>query len=535
MMNRKNAFSYIMWFVYSMAVCVSLFVLASTLSKQAGYSEAVGYGVSGLWLIISGLIVFLIHKLAGNFSGGGEKGRIPALVAESLVVVILFAVGIFLRVQGLAGAGEDASYYELTKVVEGQTIPAVVHGASYIYLQLLHLVYLIFGNKFIAGIWLQIVLQIMAGFFLYRAVRKAAGIFASLVTLGFVVAGPLMIEESLSLSPENLFLAIYAIALYACVKCISGSKSLVSCIVAGVLIAVVCYLDFMGVTLLVVTVVGLLFEKNEDDRSLPERLVGSLLCILSCGAGFVLLIFVDSLVSGKAFGSVIAAWWELYCPSVFSVPTVLKISSASVDVMLLLLLMALGIFGYWCSFYKERQSIWILLAIMLVAIQCFGMTTTEVNGYLNLYIVFAILAGASLTNMFAFGDDDEDLRPLGKMIEKEEKEVTTRKSRVAAAKEEPVAEETVVKERRVPVLPERKPRTVAIEEPDMPKEPVVSKEPEMTKESEAKEAEPKVKFLENPLPLPKKHVKKVLDYDIKLTPGMYHYDVEVDDDDDYDI
>jgi hypothetical protein len=47
-------------------------------------------------------------------------------------------------------------------------------------------------------------------------------------------------------------------------------------------------------------------------------------------------------------------------------------------------------------------------------------------------------------------------------------------------------------------------------------------------------AEP-IAFLANPLPLPKKHVKKEMDYEYPVEEKDMKYDVEVDDSDDYDI
>ena len=52
------------------------------------------------------------------------------------------------------------------------------------------------------------------------------------------------------------------------------------------------------------------------------------------------------------------------------------------------------------------------------------------------------------------------------------------------------------------------------------------------------EDSPKVKLLDNPLPGPKKHVSKVLDYDLQLErmPRVFQrYDIKVSDDDDFDI
>uniref|UniRef100_UPI0040578AE9 hypothetical protein n=1 Tax=Acetatifactor sp. TaxID=1872090 RepID=UPI0040578AE9 len=505
MMNRKNAFSYIMWFVYSMAVCVSLFAIAANLSVQAGFSEAVGYGVGAVWLVLGGLIVFLVHKLVGNLVDGKEFNKLPAMIAEALIAVILVVVGIFLRVKGLSIAGDDATYYELAKVAEGQSIPIVVHGASYIYLQLLHFVYFLFGNKFVAGIWLQICLQMIAALCLYAAVRKKVGVIAATIVLGFMTVGPSMVEETLSLSPEMFLLAVFCLVLYFAIRCICGTKGSIMSLITGLCISVVCYLDISGVCLLFFSVVGLLQEVGDEERSLSGRLLSSLLCIVGSVVGFLFFMLLDALVSGKAFASVIMAWWNLYVPTTFSIPNDLKLSSVGVDVLLLLLLMAWGIFGYWISFFKERQSAWIWLACLLVLLQCFGMTTAETNGYLLVYIVFAILSGISITNMLGLGDEEDEMKPLDRMIRKEEKTVMV-SGRGRVVEESPVSGRD----------------RVNVQE-------------SVAKDEESKEEKTKVKYLDNPLPLPKKHVKKTLDYDYDVAVEQDDYDFVVDDNDDYDI
>jgi len=57
----------------------------------------------------------------------------------------------------------------------------------------------------------------------------------------------------------------------------------------------------------------------------------------------------------------------------------------------------------------------------------------------------------------------------------------------------------------------------------------------ITAEEELQLAFPKVQFIENPLPLPKKHVKKVMDFDYEIKDGMEDFDIEVAADDDFDL
>ena len=47
--------------------------------------------------------------------------------------------------------------------------------------------------------------------------------------------------------------------------------------------------------------------------------------------------------------------------------------------------------------------------------------------------------------------------------------------------------------------------------------------------------EEKSRFIENPLPLPKKHVKREMDYEYKVAPEDMKFDIEVDEKDDFDL
>lgn len=55
-----------------------------------------------------------------------------------------------------------------------------------------------------------------------------------------------------------------------------------------------------------------------------------------------------------------------------------------------------------------------------------------------------------------------------------------------------------------------------------------------TGEKEQPEKERRVEFLENPLPLPKKHEKRVMDYKLDSDKDLGGYDIYVAEDDDFD-
>lgn len=54
-------------------------------------------------------------------------------------------------------------------------------------------------------------------------------------------------------------------------------------------------------------------------------------------------------------------------------------------------------------------------------------------------------------------------------------------------------------------------------------------------EVENMETKKEIKLIENPLPLPKKHVKKTMDYRFEPEPEFMKYDIEVKENDDFDL
>lgn len=536
---KKNVFSYLIWLIYSAAICICLLGISGSLSSRAGYPEAYGYGAGGLWLLFGGLTVFLMHKLLARADSAEENSRIKALVTESFFAVLLFAAGIFLRVNGLAAAGENEAYFEAAKVAEGLEIPRIVHGAVYVYLQLLHFVFVVFGNKLLAGIWLQIILQIITGIFLYLAVRRLAGATAALTMLAFLMTGPLMVKEALLLSPRPFFLAVYAIGLFACALCISGRRHPAIFLIAGMGAAVVTYLDIAGISLLAFTLCGLLMRKSGEDRPFSRRLFGAFVCLAGSGAGFLLIIGLDALSSSKEVWAVLTAWQRIFLPSGFVLPMAVDTTVATVDVLILILLMTVGIFSYWCTFRTERQTVWIIPAVTLIVIQLFGMTGEEMKAYSLLYILFTVLAGIGLGSVFRKDavespeeSGEENVAEAGLEVElstetkglTDEDKREEKKTQIKAKREieiEDLSEE------------EEKPEPEEKEFPQIEEE----QEPEEEDLSDtANEAEkPKVKLLYNPLPLPKKHVKKVMDYDRKFEEMQDDFDLCIDENDDYDI
>ena len=150
-------------------------------------------------------------------------------------------------------------------------------------------------------------------------------------------------------------------------------------------------------------------------------------------------------------------------------------------------ILASGVFSYWCRIKCERQSVWLAQVLALGILSGYGMLSEDMPGFTLLYLLLAIVAGAGIQAILPY--ELERLRDAGEM-----------------------PSETV---EAVPVG--AVPRKHRLKVQDL--------------ETEDPETD-KIQFIENPLPLPKKHVPKVLDY--KLGDSVGDYDYPVADDDDFD-
>lgn len=481
---KKNIFSYIMWIVYSGSTCVGILGLSAFACSAAGYPAEYGFGVAGAYLLLIGLLVLLGRRLVlkKDQSESRSDKKQYGKVLESLGFVLLLAAGLWLRISQLMTISEAASgtaYLEVAFVTVGGSVPQVVHGATYFYLWLLHVLFFVFGNHVSVALILQIVLQLLGIFAWYFAVRKLAGVLAAVVSFAFLMVSPYMVGICAEVSPAFLLFLFYSIVLCCAVGCLKSSCNPVWVVFAGVATGIVTYLDIFGVTILLFFV-SVLSLKREKKHGFWYSKGAVILCAVSGAVvGFFLTIGIDSLISGKAFGNVLWAWYKLYQPA-FSMALAESCTWGNniwglVDVILLLGGMLAGCFSFWCNRKYNCQGVWIALAVILTMLLALQMEKSNVGSNAYLYIVFTVLAGIGIQAVFL----------------KCEKEVA----------ETEVEVQTTVEA-----------QMIAVEQ----------KQPSA------------VQFLENPLPVPKKHMPKTLDYRLKGDDGD-QFDLDVTEEDDFDI
>lgn len=488
---NKTGFSYLLWGIYSLTVilgfgCIGIY--AGSLYGLDMMISAVAAGViaGGILLIFTGARMLLVKKENAERSGN------LWLVWEGLAVVLLLGAGIALRVGFFRWAGEEDAYYEAAKVIAGQGVPQVAHGAVYFYLQLLNSLFLVVGNKWAAGIWMQIVLQLLGTLVLYFALRMLAGKVSALITMGIFMLSPAGIGEALTYSSRMLYFLQFSIGLlwiafFLKMQC-SGKSGRwydgLLLFLMGSWIALLCYQDVAGVILLLFAASVLWLKKEPVNGKRKSGIPELLIILLGTGVSFCGYLALDAWGSGSVFVRIWNTWCRLFAPETPVLATPFQPQHISVYIGILVVsgFLLSGVFSFWFRKKEEKFSPWILPGVGVIAGTVCQITSDEISGQSLLFWLGAVLAGIAVTEW-------------------------------GYRKEEMVWEQIA--------------RMEAAEEDDLV---ILAESTQPTAES----AQP-VQFIENPLPLPKKHVKKVMDYDRKTQAENWDYEIDVAEDDDFDI
>jgi hypothetical protein len=488
----KNVFCYVMWFLYTLLTGIALAGVGGVLCGRAGVQTYWGILFAILILAVTGGIAWLFRRFGAVLSLWGKKRPGGTFALECVLAAGLLILGGLFRIWGMEGAAGGEEYYEIAKVVAGGEIPQIVHGAVYFYVQLLHGAFRLLGNRYIVGIWLQIVLQLAGSLGLFLTVRKKCGAVTALVTLGFCMCGPYMIGRALVLSPEILYFVLIAAAAAVTVSGYQDRLLPVAFLFIGILAALCAYLDVAG-WLLLPAAVFVIFAGCREENPSGKRAAAILLCVVGAVLGMMICIFTDAFFSGKSFQGVVKAWLLLYKPDGFGLPASVGGADSWTESFLLFTGMAFGVFSFWYDREKEHISVYTVLIIAVALASCFGIFTEEMPGFYALYLLLALSAGQGIGQCFwgkAAAKVQEEGMPLGAVAEEQDSLQILDMDGEDSGKLQTGGTES-----------ERNP----------------------------------VRYLENPLPLPKKHVKRVMDYPLKEEAIGDDFDYPIAENDDFDI
>ena len=491
MTYRKTWFDYVLWAVYA-GVCV---ILLAYVGNRI-YVSYVGAPLATLGTFLPFPLLLCIYVGIRLSSQAMRKkyhmSAHTAAITESLVVSVSFVFGLIIRLrEGLlmapiyesAPSFEPGEYYEMAVVRAGAESPALAHGLSDLFVRSLRGVFSFLGNSMMAAMLFQILLQLLILLFAYLAIRKAAGRFAACTVLLLLAFSNVFIRKIYVIDPACMLLAVLTVGLWlvlSFVKETRGGKgglgSLPGAAFLGIVLGLLCYLE-MGLLLLFLFFAGLFTGKMSGGGR--KRLVGSLFLTLAGSAvGFLCAIGIDVSFSGISFEQGFMTWMAPYLSVGMEARMSGAIGAAYPFFAVLFLLAAFLGFEFIRGSREQDFTLWFLPCILVSPAFFLDFSVVGFGGAALFF--WTVMAALGLKNA-VFGGQAEALREKIEEIN-------------AAAVPIPAAN---------PVA--------------------------------AASAEKKPRFLENPLPLPKKHVKREMDYDYEVAETDMHYQVEVAEGDDFDL
>lgn len=488
MTYRKTWLSYLIWILYT-SLCVMLLAFAGY-SVYGVYVKAAPAKLGALLVFPLLVCAYLALRQSALIIRRKRSMSLHSkLMTEAFCVSVSFVFGFLTRLRVLSsttlfasGDAPGGDFMEKALVRAGESIEPIAHGISYLYVLMLSSVFSFLGNSVSAAMLLQIVLQLASMLLGYRLMKAAAGRFAACLTLLLLAFSPVFVEKTAVIDPECLFLLFYLFGLLSAVFYTRavladryGWRNVFAAILPGAMIGILTYFELAAVTLLFFFAV-LFVGKREDEQAneIGKNFLRLFVTLVSCLAVFFILIGVDAAASGVSLERSLYVWAYPYLQIGGTVTRLGELYGNVLFCIILFLPAAFLVFAFFRSGKEQDHAIWLFFCILFTPLLFWEVWTVELSG---LSLFFWSAAAALGVKNCLFGGEAEVVQAKIEQIN-------------AAAAPIPVTESVTASQ--------QKPR-----------------------------------FLENPLPVPKKHVKKELDYDYPVAPEMMHFDLESSEEDDF--
>lgn len=508
MTYKKTWLSCILWAVYTCVTGIMLADYTMLFWKMYVSSDNRAYMIAFTFVayaLVLGLYC-LFRKTSAVIWKNRSINEHTALMWEIFAVLFIFAIGIlyrfYLYLQNGADTIVETQFYHMAVVQEGKSVEPLVHGASYLYVHFLSFVFSFLGNKVIAAVWMQIIIEMLTLLLSYFLIRKMLGRITACIVMLIMSVSAAYTSQIFELTPEILFFLLYLIGMYAvgsyvkayCDNRLGIPMTILGALFSGIVIGILAYLDPISLTLIIILagVITGVHAKTDRKKVIPFLLflVSAAVCVLTI-AGVLTL---DSYVSGDKIERVSMAWLDLYMKHLQTNTIINKHNYSMIECIVQVMLAAFLVMAFWNKRKTQNMTPWICLMLLLAPAP---LSSVGILNYQVYYVfIWSVLAGLGLQQSLVFEYDN-----------------VTQHNNDAEPRDN-TAEYQAVQQGNVP---EYKP-----EQQDKPAE-----------SPESPSSKPR--FIENPLPLPKKHEKREMGYQYEVAEDKMKYDIEVEDNDDFDL
>lgn len=547
MTYRKTWFSYVLWILYTILCAILLTVFAGgvwtaylagipydrgfpapVITPLAGWSDDVLFVLGLLILPVTVFLYWAVRSLAGVIRKKYRLKERTQRIWECATVLLILAGGVTLRIMCMqhviSMAGNELfvaeqidgmQYYDMA-VAGGNMMSYTLNRISYLYVTCLSVAVSFLGHKIASAIVLQMILQIAGILLAYVVTRKIAGRLPACIVLLYLSCSRCCLRMLTCFGPEWLFFVLYMIGMLIvvsfirnyCENRLSKLSALFGAAAAGAVAGMlVCIVPAAAPLMLMFVAVATGHKKKTDEAPIYHSVRVSAAVI-----AVAVLVCALMLVSAVWFGSPDGRFdfGNLKLWNTFGAPFI-NLSPYLYDVYifgLLIIPASFLIFEFFRSGREQNYTLWILLCI-IVAPTPLAVIGDDRFGLLSLYI-WAVLAGLGLQNCM-FGGRAKVVQAVIEQINAAADREAGDESTKSDGTEEMAGDNAGINGQEQTENTEDIYETADSGRPQNPR------------------------FIENPLPLPKKHVKKEMDYQYPVEEKDMKYDIEVSEQDDFDI
>ncbi len=510
MIFKRTWLSSLLWAVYTCVAGVLLAIYAVLFWKNEIGTGTVYYMIAFVALVLVLIIAccLLINKAASKIRSKYRISRRAATIWEIITVFCICCAGLIYRVEMYMHYGlhsmEVTEHYLAASGNIGEYAEIILHGASYLYILCLSFILSFFEN---ATVWLHIFIQTATLLLAYFAVKKMVGKIAACITMLMLAVSSVYVNQIFITSPEGLFFALYLIGMITvgdyvksyCRNRLNAVTAICGAVLSGIVIGTLTYLDAVSVTLFVLLpglITGICKTNEDEEKSKTFTTQFAVLLIILVVSTAILMVMgafaLDAYASGLAYREVAEAWLELYM-SYLRINYMPHLSEYYVIEYVQIIMAVFLVISFWNTEKKQNASPWIVLMLLIAP------TPPARIGVLP-YQVFSIFIWSALAGIGFQQSCISEVKYTVKAAESENAAKTEKVTETSEAETVEIAEKT-----------------------------------EQSAESQNNKPDPKPRFIENPLPLPKKHVRKELDFQYEVPEDKMKFDIEIKENDDFDI
>lgn len=561
---KKTWFSYIIW-ILTTILSIALLV---TFSKSFGamfhlkFNSVYGiYALRACSIVLPAIICFLLHRFIPSFNKLElKKSHRVCLHTISLIcmIVIFFVLRVSL-IQNISDYSliSNSPFFEAAKIgTAGTIIEGTCKNTFYIYNSIVSSVFLFLGNKESVLLVIQLIIQFIATIAIYIAGRNwYEGIYGILPAWSITVA-PLFLDRITKVDCSNLTLMMISLWLMLLSILCKGIKlNTIKICILGFLTGLLCdyWCAFLGFAFMAIV---MLLEKREILLKNKLKITG--FYILSAVIGY----FIPNIIWPHSYG--IYTYLQMHMQNQLFIGNINEASWIAFAIMAILMMC------YLIAFWFEQYETGHIFLIPVIACVFFLIFSDAYRNAADFYMIFYLFVSFILVEMLRLTFTKNE-----KMLITEENsktDVTFVKDDTSEAVVEVCAEEDAnesvetednadttdsiwnelaseVKEARKDYSTKKVDLTSKIQKEDSiieedHEEPVVIRVSDILasnknielKESQEEAIIDKKAPIENVLPLPKRHVNKVVEYSYEPSEAEMHYDIELTDEtSDYDI